>query len=131
MDRTEIDTAIAGARARFDHADALHDPDVLALIRVAEAMREKLYGPGGAHPMPVFVVKAQDRLAPDAIAAYSKLCLDGDLLGQWAEVQSALAEVVVWQQMHPDLVKTPSHKHVSAIQPPSVVVNRPASEGGN
>jgi hypothetical protein len=42
MDLTEIDSAIAGAKARFDHADAPHHPDVLALIRAAEAARQDL-----------------------------------------------------------------------------------------
>lgn len=42
MEMQEIDLAIAGAKARFDHADAPYEPDVLALIRAAEAMREEL-----------------------------------------------------------------------------------------
>lgn len=78
-------------------------------------------------PMPVFVIKGKDRLAPEAIAAYSKLCLAGELDEQWVEVETALAEIVVWQQRHPDLVKTPSHKHVSAARPFDAAVNRYAS----
>lgn len=42
VDITELDQALAGAKARFDHADAPHEPDVLALIRAAESMRDEL-----------------------------------------------------------------------------------------
>lgn len=52
-----VDAALTAVKARYDHADAPYDPDVLALIRVAEAMRATLYGPAGADPMPVFVLK--------------------------------------------------------------------------
>lgn len=41
----QVDQALAAAKARFDHADAPYDPDVLELIRAAETMREQLYGP--------------------------------------------------------------------------------------
>jgi hypothetical protein len=175
MDSREIDAAIAGAKARFDHADAPHDPDVLALIRAAEALREeeaearqlfelqwRRMGEATARwraedpearaavipdlgellkwlmddadrarqpvraqaaavdpdPMPVFVIKGKDRLASEAVAAYSKLCLDDGLDEQWAEVEVALAEIIVWQQRHPELVKTPDHKHVPAVARP-------------
>ncbi len=50
-----VDDALAAVKARFDHAAAPYDPDVLGLIRQVEAMREKLYGPVRADPMPVFV----------------------------------------------------------------------------
>jgi hypothetical protein len=40
----EIDAALDGAKDRWDHADAPYNPDMLALIRAAEAMREQLYG---------------------------------------------------------------------------------------
>jgi hypothetical protein len=178
MESAEIDQAIAGAKARFDHADAPHEPDVLALIRAAEAMREEeaetrllfdmqwkrmgeaterwraedpqarariMPGLDGLlkwlmddadraragqpaqtptvqaplDPMPVFVIKGKDRLAPDAVAAYSDLCLAGELDEQWAEVQAALAEIICWQRRHPGLVETPDHKHVPAGPSPS------------
>lgn len=38
-----VDDALSAVKARFDHADAPYDPDVLALIRAAEAMRATLY----------------------------------------------------------------------------------------
>jgi hypothetical protein len=38
----DLTIALAAAKARFDHADAPHDPDVLALIRAAEAAQEEL-----------------------------------------------------------------------------------------
>ena len=44
IDLAEIDASIAGAKARYDHAEAQHNPDVLALIRAAEAMRA-VFGP--------------------------------------------------------------------------------------
>jgi len=66
--------------------------------------------------MPVFAIKGKDKLAPDAIAAYAQLCLEAGLTEQWAEVEAAHSEVVVWQDRHPDLVKTPDHKHVPATQ---------------
>lgn len=43
----EVDSAIAGAKARYDYADAPHNPDVLALIRAAEAMRAALDSDNG------------------------------------------------------------------------------------
>lgn len=39
-----MDRALAGAKAAFDHADAQHHPDALALIRAAETMYEHLFG---------------------------------------------------------------------------------------
>jgi hypothetical protein len=53
LDLAGIDAAIAGAKDRFDHADAPHNPDVLALIRAAETLRAAIepavyaYGPEG------------------------------------------------------------------------------------
>lgn len=41
-----VDEALSAAKARYDHGDAPYDPDVLALIRAAETMHAKLYGPG-------------------------------------------------------------------------------------
>lgn len=52
LDLAELDLALAGAKARFDHAEAPHEPDVLALIGAAEALRKLvdkasyLYGDG-------------------------------------------------------------------------------------
>lgn len=118
MNLNEIDLAIAGAKARFDHADGPYEPDVLALIRAAEAMREKLYGPVGDDPMPVFVIKGKDRLAPDAVHGYFTLCLSNGLPAQAAEVADAEREICGWQDRHPELVKTPDHEHVPVTSTP-------------
>jgi hypothetical protein len=66
-------------------------------------------------PMPVFVIKAKDGLAPRAVNAYLDLCEDGGLGAQAAQVALALDEIVEWRCRHPDLVKTPDHKHVPAV----------------
>lgn len=42
--RISMDAALAGAKDRFDHGEAQHDPDVIALIRAAETMYEHLFG---------------------------------------------------------------------------------------
>jgi hypothetical protein len=65
-------------------------------------------------PMPVFTIKAKDRLALFAVAAYAALCDDHDLHRQSAEVRKAIAEMRDWQERHPDLVQWPDHPHVSA-----------------
>lgn len=109
-----VDDALDAARARFDHAEAPYDPDVLALIRAAEAMRATLYGPGGDDPMPVFVIKGQDRIAPGAVEAYHDLCVERGLAGQAAQVWQAAEEIRRWQARHPDRVKMPNHPHVPA-----------------
>lgn len=112
MELSEIDAAINGAKDRWGHADAQHNEDMLALIAAAEAMREKLYGPDGYDPMPVFVIKAKDRLAPEAVTAYGDLCAAEGLVSQLSQVDAALAEIRAWQRRHPDLVKMPDHPHV-------------------
>ncbi len=38
----DVDAAISAAEARFDHGDAIYDPDVLALLRAAQYMRAQL-----------------------------------------------------------------------------------------
>lgn len=114
IDAGTADDAIAAAKCRFDHADAPYDPDVLALIRVAEAMRAKLYGPGGSDPMPVFVIKGKDRIAPGAVEAYRDLCIEHDLREQAGEVWRAAEEIRRWQERHPDQVRLPDHEHVPA-----------------
>lgn len=65
-------------------------------------------------PMPVFVIKGKDLLAPDAIAMYRQLCLANGLTRQAAEVDRAYAEVEGWQARNPDAVWMPDHTHVPA-----------------
>lgn len=62
--------------------------------------------------MPVFTIKAKDRLALAAVAAYARLCTDYGLFDQAEEVGKAYDEIAVWQQRHADLVKLPDHPHV-------------------
>ena len=66
------------------------------------------------YPMPVFTIKAKDKLALDTIARYRDLCLRAGLLAQAAEVEEAYEEFMVWQASNPERVKLPDHKHVPA-----------------
>lgn len=65
-------------------------------------------------PMPVFVIKAKDRLAFDAIDAYANLCLDAGLVAQAQEASLAAEEVMNWQARNPTAVQWPDHRHVPA-----------------
>jgi hypothetical protein len=107
-----VDDALAAVQARYDHAYAPYDPDVLALIRAAEAMRAKLYGPNGDDPMPVFVIKAKDRIAVSAVAWYRRLCEHEGLDEQAAQVRLAEEEMRAWRERNPGAVKVPDHPHV-------------------
>jgi hypothetical protein len=71
MDLAEIDQAIAGAKARFDHADAPHEPDVLALIRAAETMRTELGSLGSLR----IVEHNGSRLQVVTRALHDRLCI--------------------------------------------------------
>jgi DNA-binding HxlR family transcriptional regulator len=62
--------------------------------------------------MPVFVIKAQDALAPQAIEAYRRLCVRYELLEQAEQVQLALDEIEAWQAANEDLLRLPRHRHV-------------------
>lgn len=68
--------------------------------------------PAEEDPMPVFVIKGQDRLAADAVSAYYTLCLAQGLTDQAGQVADAVREIRDWQDRHPDLVKAPDHEHV-------------------
>jgi len=63
-------------------------------------------------PMPVFVIKAKDALAPEAVAAYLALCRGYGLGDQAVEVEKALTEIEGWQARNEDLLKLPDHKHI-------------------
>lgn len=106
-----VDDALAAAKARYDHGDAPYDPDVLALIRAAETMRAKLYGPAD-DLMPVFVIKAKDEFAISAVSAYRRLCEARGLTDQAAQVRLAAAEMSAWRERNPGAVKLPDHQHV-------------------
>lgn len=65
--RAEVDAALAGAKDRFDHADAKYDPDVLALIRAAEQMRDRLFAdmpPAWAELIEALTILAQHPTDP-------------------------------------------------------------------
>lgn len=64
--------------------------------------------------MPVFVIKAKDLLAPEAVAAYRDLCIIYGLREQAAEVNKAIEEIAAWQEANVDVVKLPDHTHVAA-----------------
>lgn len=64
--------------------------------------------------MPVFVIKAKDALAPEAVAAYRDLCTKYGLHLQAEQVQLALDEMEAWQAAHDDLLRLPDHQHVPA-----------------
>lgn len=70
-----------------------------------------------ADPVPVFVIKASDRLALRAIYAYQNLCFQYGLSGQAAEVEKALEEMRLWRADHLDQIKMPSHVHVPVAIP--------------
>lgn len=64
-------------------------------------------------PMPVFVLKGKDALAPGTIAYYGRECGKHHGLHEQAEqVELAYQEMAGWQRRNPDLVALPDHKHV-------------------
>lgn len=63
-------------------------------------------------PMPVFTIKAKDRLALAAVEEYAKLCETFYLPLQAAQVRLAIDEMIGWQKRHPDLIQYPDHEHV-------------------
>ncbi len=58
-------------------------------------------------PMPVFIIKAKDNLAPRAIAAYVNSLYDAGLSMQAKHAIAALQEVNDWRERNPDLCKWP------------------------
>lgn len=63
-------------------------------------------------PMPVFVIKAKDKLALRTLAAYQDFCTELGLDEQANEVGKASDEMVDWRSRNPDQVKLPDHMHV-------------------
>ena len=59
------------------------------------------------HPgEPLFIFRATDPLAPEAIRRYAELCqLEGCELTHCAEVRAHAARIEEWQKQHPELVK--------------------------
>lgn len=69
--------------------------------------------------MPVFVLKAKDRLAADVIEEYARRCVDRGLNRQARHVRLAVDEMRAWQVRHPEAMKLPDHDHVPAGRPGS------------
>lgn len=65
-------------------------------------------------PMPVFVLKGKDALAPGVVDYYRRECVRHGLAEQAEQVELAFREMAAWQQRNPDKVKLPDHKHVAA-----------------
>lgn len=75
--------------------------------------------------MPVFVIKAKDRLAIDAIIDYRGLCTAHGLDEQAGQVQLAIDEIAVWQDSNRHLVQLPDHQHVPVSAPSEPVRPEP------
>lgn len=76
-------------------------------------------GPARADdPMPVFTIKAKDKLAVRAVGAYLRLCQELGLDEQAAQVELAMAEIHAWRRRNPRLVQLPDHAHVPACADP-------------
>jgi hypothetical protein len=65
----------------------------------------------GGDPMPVFVIKAKDKLAASTIECYLTYCEDEGLDEQAEEVRKAIAEFEAWQARNPAAMKLPDHSH--------------------
>lgn len=63
-------------------------------------------------PMPVFVVKGKDFLAPGTVEAYRDMCVDAGLANQAREVALAHEEIMQWQTRNPHRLRWPAHEHV-------------------
>lgn len=70
----------------------------------------------GSDPMPVFVIKAKDNLAPAAVFSYATLVEGLGLYTQAKQTRLALNEIVAWRERNPSACKWPDHKHVPAAE---------------
>lgn len=64
--------------------------------------------------MPVFTIKAKDRLALGPIRVYRDLCRAAGLNAQAEQVNKAINEFIEWREQNPDAIKNPDHVHVPA-----------------
>lgn len=62
--------------------------------------------------MPVFTIKAKDRLALGPLRMYRELCRAAKLYDQAHQVDMAITEFAEWREQNPDAIKDPDHKHV-------------------
>lgn len=89
-----VDDALSAVKARWDHGEAPYDPDVLAVIRAAEAMREKLYGEeAAAHDAGHSALR--DRM--DSLLTGVAAALKGEpgplVMHDWSDLPEVAAEV--------------------------------------
>lgn len=63
-------------------------------------------------PMPVFTIKAKDRLALATVEAYRAICENAGLTEQASEVAKAWLEIRDWQRRNPERMQFPDHRHV-------------------
>lgn len=85
---------------------------ILAALTAVPALTND--GRGGGDVMPVFPIKAKDKLAVLGVNAYRGLCLEAGLTEQAAQVDLAIGELMRWRADHPDEMKFPDHRHVPA-----------------
>lgn len=88
------------------------------------------HGPVGdaqPDPMPLFTIKAKDKLAVLAVEHYAQLCREHGLSEQAVEVDRAADELIDWRERNPGQVKLPDHPHVPAAQPDAA----PHPDGAN
>lgn len=113
MDRAETAAAVLHYAEGTLGPVAFHPDGCGTCARAVELVGQvdRTY-PVGGDPMPVFVIKGKDLLAPDAIAAYQNACVARGLNEQAQQVWLALREVAGWQSRNPELVKLPDHQHV-------------------
>jgi hypothetical protein len=108
LDAMEYTKAEALDRLRWD----IQEPTVDAAAAVFDRLREQL--DQQADPMPVFPLKAKDKLAVRTIESYRTYCEDEGLDAQADEVSKAIDEFEAWQARHPNAMKLPDHVHVPA-----------------
>lgn len=115
LNLNQIDETLKAAKAYWERPGTPLAPGVHALLYVAEAMRAyiaSIHGDDLDDPMPVFVLKAKDKLTSRALVGYIEACDDVGLGEQTRQVLRAADEFTAWQERNPDRVKLPDHKHV-------------------
>lgn len=114
----QIDAALDAARALRANPDAPpYAPEIEALLRAAESMRNQLFGSyrDDADPQPVFVLRARDRQALDAIRSYARACEAAGLDEQAWAVGQAIDEFEAWRRRNTGALQSPNHPHVPAV----------------
>lgn len=118
---SELLTGVAAALKGDPPALTMHDWSDLPAL--AAELRRQVPRPEGDDPMPVFVIKAKDQLAPAAVNAYRAACTLHGLSEQAEQADLARIEIIDWQHRHPETVQLPDHQHV-----PAQTKNSPTSD---